>query len=77
MNEKWKKLVEDAFEAAGLPEVSEDQLEAGAYTNAQMIEKMKGKIFRLVDILLNVDSNYSPAYKRSVVSFTINLILMN
>ena len=72
--EKWQKLVKTAFEAAGLPEVAEDQLEPGTYTNAQIAEKLRSNPARFVRMLMEVSELGNQAEKRSTLSFAVDLI---
>ena len=71
--EKWNEFVEKAFEAAGLPEVSEDQLETGTYTNAQVAEMYRNDPTRLLSLLMGVSNLGNPAEKRSILSFAVDM----
>ena len=72
--EKWQEFADAAFEAAGLPEVSEDQLEVGTYTNAQISEMLHGNGEKLLALLMQVsDIGDDVAAKRSVLSFAVDM----
>lgn len=69
----WQKLLNTAFEAAGLPEVKEEELETGTYTNAQMISKVK-EYPVLLGLLLSLPKGASAASNRSVLSFAVDAL---
>ena len=71
---KWQNFVAAAFNAAELPEVGENDLELGTYTNAQIAEKLRGNPGRLLSLLMNVSKMGSPAQKRSILSFAVESI---
>lgn len=71
---KWQQFVETAFKAAGLPEVTENQLEPGTYTNAQIAEKMRGKPTKLLALLMQVSKTGGVAEKRSILSFAVDMV---
>ncbi len=71
---KWQNFVETAFKAADLPEVTEDQLEAGTYTNAQIAEKLRADPLKLISLLMGVSTLGGCAEKRSVLSFAVDMI---
>lgn len=71
---KWQKFVTIAFEAAKLPEVTEDQLEAGSYTNVQIAEKLRDDPLRLLSLLNGVSRMDSPVEKRSILSFAVDIV---
>lgn len=72
--EKWQKFVSAAFTAANLPDVPEDQLEVGTYTNAQIAEKFKDDPLKFVGILMKLsEMSGNDAEKRSILSFTADI----
>ncbi len=71
---KWQKFVETAFKAAGLPEITEDQLEPGTYTNQQVADRFRDDPIRLVSILMDLPKSGSPASDRSVLSFAVDMM---
>ena len=70
---KWQKFVDSAFQAADLPEVPEEQLEVGTYTNAQIAEKLQGDPMKLLSLLMGVSTMGSHAEKRSILSFAVEM----
>jgi len=73
--EKWQKLVNSAFEAAKLPEVTEDQLETGTYTNAQIAEKMRDKPVKFLSLLMDISQmGGGNASRRSILSFAVDMV---
>jgi len=71
---KWQKFVESAFKAAGLPEVTADQLETGTYTNAEIAEKFRGNPIELLNLLMGVSNQGGPAEKRNILSLAVDMI---
>lgn len=71
---KYQAFVEKAFEAAGLPEIKEEDLEAGTYTNAQIAERLRNDPFQLLALLMRVSNLGNEAEKRSILSFAVDLI---
>ena len=73
---KWQKFVDSAFQAADLPEVPEEQLEVGTYTNAQIAEKLQGDPMKLLSLLMGVSTMGGHAEKRSILSFAVDAVDM-
>lgn len=71
---EWQAFVESVFKAANMPEVEVDKLEAGTYTNAQIAQKLKANPERLFSLLAQVTNMGSPAEKRSVLSFAVDML---
>jgi len=71
---KWLDFVTVAFEAAKLPEVARNELEAGTYTNAEIAEKLRADPERLMSMLMDVSKMGSPSAKRSILSFAVDMI---
>lgn len=72
--EKWDKFVESAFANANLPEVSEDQLETGTYTNRQIAERFRDEPLRLLGLLMSLPEGGGAASRRSVLSFAVDMM---
>lgn len=70
---KWAEFVESAFKAARLPEVEENQLETGTYTNAQIAEKV-GDPFRLMQLLMALPEGGGDASRRQILSFAVDML---
>lgn len=70
---KWEAFVEAAFKAAGLPEVAEEELEVGTYTNQQIAERFRSDPMRLMTLLMQLPGG-GPASRRSILSFAVDLI---
>lgn len=70
---KWQRFVTTAFKAAELPEIAEDQLETGTYTNAQIAEKLRDDPMKLLSLLMGVSRMGSHLDKRSMLSFAIEI----
>ena len=66
-----RNLFEKVFEAAGLPEVEEKDLEPGTYTNLQLAEMARSPE-KLLALLMKVPGN-DPASKRSILSFAVEM----
>lgn len=73
--EVTKAVVEEAFDAAGLPEVLESELEAGTYTNAQFMKAMADDLGVLLGYIKQLPSLDSAASKRSTLSFAVEMFL--
>ncbi|MBM4401831.1 MAG: hypothetical protein FJ044_01140 [Candidatus Cloacimonetes bacterium] len=71
--EKWGEFVAAAFKAAGLPEVAEEELEVGTYTNRQITERFRNDPLRLISLLMQLPDG-NPASRRSILSFAVDLI---
>ena len=71
---KWYTLVAKAFETAGLPEFTKDELEAGTYTNLEIAEKFRDDPMRLVTLLMHLPQAGGHASMRSVLSFAVENI---
>ena len=69
--EKGQEFFKKAFETAGLPEVKEEDLETGTYTNRQIAEKCADPKDLLV-LLMKLPGG-DPASKRSILSFAIDM----
>ena len=72
--EKWEEFVEAAFKAADLPEVEEDRLETGTYTNAQIAEKLRDDPMKLMSLLMQIENMGGYAKKRSILSFAVDMV---
>ena len=70
--EDGQELFEAIFKAVDLSEVEERDLEIGTYTNRQIAEKFDDPR-KLTAILMSLP-NTSPASKRSIMSFTVDLL---
>ncbi|MBI3421043.1 MAG: hypothetical protein HY006_03185 [Candidatus Sungbacteria bacterium] len=70
---KWNEFVAAAFEAAGLPEVDERNLEPGTYTNQQIVAKVRHPS-ELLRLLTGLPQDSSVAAKRSILSFALDLL---
>lgn len=71
--EKWDKFVESAFAAANLPEVPEDQLEVGTYTNRQIAERFRDNPMGLLALLMQLPKGGGAASRRSILSFAVDM----
>lgn len=69
--EAGKAMIQQAFEAIGLPEVEEDDLESGTFTNQQIAEKFEYPA-ELISILKGLPKG-SPASMRSLLSFAVDM----
>lgn len=70
--DKWRVLVKAAFDAAGLPEVDEKDLETGTYTNKQIAERFRDRPKKLIELLISVTGFGSEAERRSILSFVVD-----
>lgn len=70
--EKGRQLVEETFAAAKLPEVDENELETGTYTNVQIARKCDDPL-NLVIILMNLPEDGGNASRRSILSFAVDM----
>ncbi|MFZ5424294.1 MAG: hypothetical protein ACOZAO_00685 [Patescibacteria group bacterium] len=70
--EKGKQLIESAFKAANLPEVQENELETGTYTNMQ-IAKMFDDPAELISLLMALPKGGGNASRRSILSFAVEM----
>ena len=68
--EEGKAMIQQAFEATGLPEVEEKDLELGTFTNRQIAEKFEAPA-ELILILMGLPEG-SPASMRSILSFAVD-----
>jgi len=72
---KWQKFVESAFKTAKLPEVKEEELEIGTYTNAQVAEKFRDDPLGLLKLLMGLSKmGGGNASRRSILSFAVDMI---
>jgi len=71
--EKWVAFVGAAFKAANLPDVPEDQLETGTYTNRQIADKFRSNPARLLGILMDLPGG-NDASKRAILSFVVDMV---
>lgn len=70
----WYQFVSSAFKAAGLPEFTKNELEAGTYTNLEIAEKFRNDKMRLVALLMHLPQSGGHASMRSVLSFAVENI---
>lgn len=71
---KWQAFCTSAFNAAGLPEVPESELETGTYTNAQIAGKLHDNPTKLLQLLMGVSQLGSAVEKRSILSFAVDMV---
>ena len=74
-NGEWQKFTEAVFKAADLPEVTEDQLEPGTYTNAQIAEKLRDDPIKFMGLMMDVSNMGNQVQKRSLLSFIVDMIV--
>ncbi len=75
-DEEYEALMLRGFAEAGLPEVDDDQLEAGTYSNATIKEMMRQQPLALAHLLSEIArSSDSPAAKRSTLSFGVDMFV--
>ena len=72
--EKGKTLIKSAFDDAGMPEVTKDQLEVGTYTNADLAAFFNDPMEFLMMTMKVSKSGDSPVSKRSVMSFAVEML---
>ena len=71
---RWQRFFKSQFNAIDLPEVEEDQLAYGLYTNTQIAEKFKANPYKIIPLLKIVDPNFDEYTKRSILSQAIDVI---
>ncbi len=70
-SKRGQSLLEEAFKMGGLPEVKEDDLATGIYTNQQIAEKCETATQLIIKIeSLSAYSNL--ATKRAILSFWVD-----
>ena len=71
-SEVGKVIFEEAFEKAGLPEIDENDLEVGTYTNRQIAEMFNDPVALTALLMMLPDNDH--ASKRSILSFTVEIM---
>ena len=66
-SEIGQNLFKEAFKMAGLPEVKEEDLGVGIYTNQQIAEKCENAT-RLIVKIINLLDITDPVIKRAILS---------
>ena len=72
--EQGKSLIKSAFDDAGMPEVTKDQLEVGTYTNADLATFFSDPMDFLMMAMKMSGSVASPTSKRSIMSFAVEML---
>lgn len=70
---KWKEFYQLCFKTAEIPEVKQEDLEVGTYTNQQIAEHFRKEPEKLVAVLMQLPKDANPGSKRSILSFLIEM----
>jgi hypothetical protein len=69
--ERWNFFVTTAFKAVDLPEVAEDALEEGQFSNASIAESFRHNIPHLVSLLIRLPEEATTTEKRNILSAAV------
>jgi hypothetical protein len=77
VKDQYHRILQSAFQKAGLDEVTEDQLSEGTYTNAQIVEKMHTDFMNLITMLMEVSHVHDLTGRRTFLCYAVDQAIMN